>query len=310
MAIGERSVVLEQRVRTMAGWIGVEISRSRVRTPGKPGYGLYRVRGQERYAAQDSMTGRWTEPGATRPTEWTAYAFTLEVIDAAVRNSIEQGRPEGPMELRLVEAGSAVRTGSLGYAGGVVVPTRWTPAYRGRRDLGVPVAPASIRTEVGHRLTAIAALVDEGLVLMRHDPQSCACSGTARMTMRCVDLTMLDEQVTRSVRLKQGLMVTAAEVSPLTGMPIGSAPCGCPNRMDGLPPALHRCCRCGFEGGPVVHGECPGCRETRRSRQRAQNAAFQAEHAVRRAAGLERRHAEKLSRRKRSGDGADGPPAC
>ena len=49
-------------------------------------------------------------------------------------------------------------------------------------------------------------------------------------------------------------------VSPLTGLPLGLAECGCPNRIDGMPPLLHLCRQCGFEGGrDSVHPSCSGC---------------------------------------------------
>jgi hypothetical protein len=116
----------EQRVRTMAGWIGVEISKSRVRTPGKAGYGLYRVRGS--VATGQVKIGNGTLY-AFQETEWTAYAFTLEEIERAVGDAISRGTPAGPGELVIESAATDVRlTG---------VPTRWTSAYRGSRTLGV-----------------------------------------------------------------------------------------------------------------------------------------------------------------------------
>ncbi len=52
----------------------------------------------------------------------------------------------------------------------------------------------------------------------------------------------------------------AATWSPVLGALIGLAECGCPNRIDGTPPALHLCRACGFEGGyDSVHGNCAGC---------------------------------------------------
>jgi hypothetical protein len=102
----------EQRVRTVCRWIGVEISRSRVRTPGKAGFGLYRVR-----AASD--------PDG----EWTPYLFRLQDVLAAATTAIENGTPAGPPALRLAvwpELSPIYR-----------VLTRWTSAYQGRRDLGV-----------------------------------------------------------------------------------------------------------------------------------------------------------------------------
>jgi hypothetical protein len=52
----------------------------------------------------------------------------------------------------------------------------------------------------------------------------------------------------------------AASWSLLLDGPVGMAGCGCPNRVDGGPPALHLCLRCGYESGPSVHDDCAGCR--------------------------------------------------
>lgn len=235
----------EQRVRTMAGWIGVEISRSRVRTEGKAGYGLYRVRRKP-----------WS---ADLPEDldemWTAYAFGLGVIDAAVRNSIGQGTPAGPLALHLVEDATAVRTGEGGYAAMRVVPTRWTQVYRGRRDLGRMARAGLCGRPERH---------EDGCV--------CLADGKARW---------------------------AGHWSTLIGGPVGRAECGCPNNALGQAPVIHRCVLCGFEGGyESVHEDCAGCRETARSRQRAGNAAFQAEHLERRAYGLKARYAGKAARQR------------
>lgn len=51
----------------------------------------------------------------------------------------------------------------------------------------------------------------------------------------------------------------AATYSVALGGPVGLAPCGCPNRIDGGPPVLHICRVCGFESGPAVHEACAGC---------------------------------------------------
>jgi hypothetical protein len=123
----------EQRVRTMAGWIGVEISRSRVRRADRAGYGLYRVRGSVSHRTPAELAGliegAVTADGMAERGPWTAYAFTLEEIDDHVRSAIVNGTPSGPG--RFAPAPYGDRRQSLG------VPTRWTSAYPGRRDLGL-----------------------------------------------------------------------------------------------------------------------------------------------------------------------------
>jgi hypothetical protein len=223
----------EQEVRTRAGWIGVEISKSRTRMPGRPGYGLYRVR---------------TMPRSTRLAEdldemWSAYAFTLGVIDAAVRNSIEQGMPAGPMELRLVEAGSAVGTGGGGYAAMHTVPTRWTQQYRGRRDLGADHAAEVVWDAFRSRRAA--------------------------MTHRC-PLSSDGGQCRGTVRI-----APEAEVGT--------------------------CTVCGRESDRAFRAVTTG------QRRRLANRRFQAEHKLRRDAGLAVHHARKLSRREPPADDGDAP---
>jgi hypothetical protein len=170
----------EQRVRTMAGWIGVEISKSRVRTPGKAGYGLYRARGQRNTA------GGWVM------SEWTPYVMGLGAIESAVEASIRNGAPSGP--------GSFI-------AGGRVVPTRWTSAYQGRRDLGTcanggkawpfhagpPTAvdfdvPVAVTPEFAAEVSALDALLGAGLVEMTH-VEGCLCDDD-RYTAACIRATM------------------------------------------------------------------------------------------------------------------------
>jgi hypothetical protein len=176
---------------------------------------------------------------------WTAYAFTLAEIRTEVETAISVGIPAAPSDLWLRPADGGSPVG---------VPTRWTQAYRGRRDLGVrgqkiegerrkvaqrggdpaPI-PVRIKQEYADELNALAALVDEGLVQMRHvGDGTCGCRGTSSITAACARLTMGDAREAK--------------------------------------------------------------RETVRTRQRAANVEFQREHIKRRAVGLERRHATKLSR--------------
>jgi hypothetical protein len=155
---------VEQRVRTMCGWIGVEISRSRVRTSGKAGYGLWRVRGSRRKDLADVGPVAVVRQGENPPmdmrlsvpTEWTAYAFTLEEIERGAVVAIDLGTPDGPFALHLSD-------GSTGpHVVTHWVSTRWTPAYRGRRDLGVSV-PGTVKLEVGAEVEGRRAPVGAGL---------------------------------------------------------------------------------------------------------------------------------------------------
>jgi len=179
----------------MTGWIGVEISRSRVRTPGKVGYGLYRVR------------------PAKKVYEWTPYAFTLEEIEGEVRAAISRGLPREPADVVLCDENSA------GEQCVYRVPTRWTSAYRGKRDLGAregsgacgrpqrhedgclclmdgkarwlpdeDSAPVAIKPEFAAEMDALLALLGEGLVRMAH-AEGCLCDDD-RYTVGCVRLTM------------------------------------------------------------------------------------------------------------------------
>lgn len=126
----------EQRVRTMCGWIGVEISKSRKRRVDDPETGLYRVRG--------SLPVQWSirrgeseidrSPGQSEPTLWTGYLFQLEDIQTAVHVAIFGGTPDGPQDLVLHHPNPKQAGGDKPA---MVIPTRWTSAYGGRRDLGV-----------------------------------------------------------------------------------------------------------------------------------------------------------------------------
>lgn len=223
----------EQRVRTMAGWIGVEISRSRVRTAGKAGYGLYRVRGSVAHRTPAELAGLiWgavTTDGLAERGPWTAYAFTLEAIRLAVEHAITKGTPVGPRELHVLAPHATAS---------VVVTTRWTSAYAGRRDLGervllapglvdpatydklggamvdqlnggptVPmttgqaeamVVPAQVTGEYARQVNALSELLDAGLIRMQH-VEGCVCDGaTGRMDASCVRATMPDRMRQRA----------------------------------------------------------------------------------------------------------------
>lgn len=172
----------EQRVRTMCGWIGVEISRSRVRTQGKAGYGLYRIRG--------SVSRAWIETrdlprSAVTPDlhgergPWTGYAYALEEVERAAKMAIAGGNPARPGVFAPAPYGDGRQA--------LAVPARWTPAYRGRRDLGGGV-PVALRPEVGAELESLVFLVDAGLREIEHD-DDCACDGD-RYAMSCLRRSM------------------------------------------------------------------------------------------------------------------------
>lgn len=200
----------EQRVRTMCGWVGVEISRSRVRTPGKAGFGLYRVRGSAgrpwRGARELEQAGvprsAVTEDLHGEHGLWTEYLFELDAIKTAVETAIAGGTPARPLDLVMYHPSPKQARGDRPA---MLVPTRWTSAYRGRRDLGVPevAVPVMLRPEAAYRVGALAALVDEGLVQMWHVPDGCVCEGTSALTMACVDLTMDDPDARGRIRQRQ-----------------------------------------------------------------------------------------------------------
>lgn len=214
----------EQRVRTMAGWIGVEISRSRVRTEGKAGYGLYRVRGSVGCTwaeARGLNRSQVTEDLHGRRGEWTTYAFTLANILWTVRAAIQEGRPEGPGVLRLMGGPDQMTRPAI------EVPTRWTQAYRGRRDLGVwmqrpslcgrperhvdececlvdgkarwiedePI-PVEVKPEIAALVTAVVSLVGAGLVAMVH-VEGCCCDDD-RYAAACIQATAPEREVQRA----------------------------------------------------------------------------------------------------------------
>lgn len=49
--------------------------------------------------------------------------------------------------------------------------------------------PVAIKREFADEVSALAALVDEGLVVMTHDPDWCMCEGTQTLTAACVRAT-------------------------------------------------------------------------------------------------------------------------
>lgn len=120
----------EQRVKTMAGWVGVEVSKSRVRTAGRAGYGLYRVRGSRPIPRALGTLG--AEMKSFEWCDWTAYVFKLAAIQLGVEVAIRTGEPSKPGDLTLPAEPAGGRDTAW-----ITVPTRWTQAYRGRRDLGV-----------------------------------------------------------------------------------------------------------------------------------------------------------------------------
>lgn len=133
----------ERRVRTMCGWIGVEISRSRVRTPGRPSYGLYRVRGGTYEPVEGGgLIGETAH--VFRQGEWTGYLFDLESIELAVTVAISGRSPAGPADLVLYHPSPKIGRDRPA----ILVPTRWTSAYRGPR--GDAVVPGRSLGEVPH----------------------------------------------------------------------------------------------------------------------------------------------------------------
>ncbi|MET0417461.1 MAG: hypothetical protein ABW022_15725 [Actinoplanes sp.] len=247
----------EQEVRTRAGWIGVEISRSRVRTPGKPGFGLYRVRGSVGMTwseAREFPRAERAEDLHGRRTEWTAYAFVLTEIELAIKASIEQGTPSGPGMLMLMPSKGSGPALPVAFK----VPTRWTQQYRGRRDLGVP-----------QEASASGPIVDEGL-----PDREAFRNRSSAMTFRCpTELEPSGERCTGTVRIgpdevrgacDAGGHWTGRDAPGVHAMAAFTEP-----RQDG---------------------------KTARQRQRQYNADFQEVHKVARDYGLRRRHAGKLGR--------------
>ena len=268
----------EQQVRTEAGWIGVEISKSRVRTPGKAGYGLWRVRGsvaQPCGCEQDRGQHVW------KLGDWTPYAFTLGQILDAVQAAVREGQPNGPGTVRLRKAVSAEAPWMAGDERYVVhsVPTRWTSRYRGRRDLGERVP------QMADQLTAVTVSCLDEL-----EPDGRVCPGVLAFLdgdaqVRCSDCRGWVGRLSPTV-----LRQTGEGDRPLVvgeGLPAQFAP---------------------EASRPVSWTTAPG--STVRSRQREFNAAFQRAHAIRRKHGKARYHEMKLSLGKRSADpGVSDPPS-
>lgn len=139
------------------------------------------------------------------------------------------------------------------------------------------VVPARIRPEYAAELTALVALVDEGLVVMTH-VEGCTCSGTARFTAECVRLTMRRWPVDGT-----GLPITDELLVRV---------------VNGMTDRMKHC----------WHDDQSYTSTTVRQRQRASNAAFQAEHKARRDAGLRARHAAKLERLAKQRSASPGEP--
>lgn len=250
----------EREVRTRAGWIGVEISKSRARKASNPEYGLYRVRG--------SFPVLWSvrpgeeidrSQGQGEPTMWTAYAFTLDEIGRAVTVAIECGTPAGPQEMGPRDAltGETVR-----------VPTRWTQAYRGRRDLGVQAAERSMADQLGDAMRRLTT-----------GPEAQAAGELFRQAKgyQALKLPIGGE---RAIKPEW-----AAELDALAAL------------LDaGLVKMQHvEDCACRLTVEPIrMTAECVRATMPERMRQRAENAEFQREHLERRAYGLKKRHRAKL----------------
>lgn len=197
----------EAQVRALAAEVGVEIGKSRVRTPGKPGHGLYRVRGS--WVDREPNLAKAGNPSApawraiVRQGEWTGYLFTLAMIRICVDDATRWRTPAGPGPLLLRPDGTGWSSAPT-YA----VRTRWTCTYRGRRDaaeaarearVSEPVA-VRVRPEVAETLNALATetgasrFVSDGMggwipdgnhpVLLGHCPRGegwSQCGGTVRI---------------------------------------------------------------------------------------------------------------------------------
>jgi hypothetical protein len=280
----------EQRVRTMAGWIGVEISKSRVRTPGKAGYGLYRVR------AAAERHWHVPHPKVEADGPWTAYAYTLGNIRWSVRAAIAEGTPAGPGPLRLLSGPEQLDRPI------VSVPTRWTSAYRGRRDLGEFALSRGENGPVcangGKAWPFHAGPVTD----MRQEPTM------GQLAQRMVDrgfpvVPMPGLQgVVRMASEREAEDVQAEKLEPVAVRPEYAAEVTALDALvgAGLVEMTHvEGCLCDDDRYTAA---CIRASMTPRQRQKTDNAVFHAEHMERRAYGLEARKAAKLSRNAMSRD--------
>lgn len=247
----------EQRVRTEAGWIGVELSKSRVRTLGKDGYGLWRVRGSVARGSVAVGSGVLT---AWQEGEWTAYAFTLDEIARSVGEAIGYGVPAGPRDMVLNRSNP-----KHGERPAVIVPTRWTSAYRGSRVLGQrgEAEVVALFSDAGlNPLPGDREALDVALLARSPEVRESFRDRRPAMTFRCQNEREPDgEQCRGTVRIA-------------------------PDEVQG------RCNTC----EAWVGRDAPGL-STVRQRQRAANAEFQRAHTEARAYGLRARHRAKLAAR-------------
>lgn len=76
---------------------------------------------------------------------------------------------------------------ALGEQAPQVTPAGMEGAVKAISDREAAVV--AIRREFADEVSALAALVDAGLVEMRHEPDWCVCDGTRVLTAMCVRLT-------------------------------------------------------------------------------------------------------------------------
>jgi hypothetical protein len=169
--MSDRDRVHEGMARRMAASIGVEMQRSRSRTPSADGYGLWRVRGswREMEPCPGAVDGGPAWVPIVRVGKWTGYMFTWQAVWDAASRAIRLGVPDRPgaMTVQLVPAAEVPDEATWPE-----VPTRWTSEYRGSRVLGL-----------GGEAEAVAVLAGAGLdprptdaegldvALLRYDPE-------------------------------------------------------------------------------------------------------------------------------------------